>query len=448
MDIITLLVNLHMDLIARDIFSYLDETSLRNCESVSKSWYFVIREGKLWKQLFHQVAKSQPDLEALHQYKKSEAKNQLENENVQFKRLFNGPHHVNKNWSCGKFETRRIELDDVKVSHLIEMDDKRIIFGLESDSGPSKIMVWNRWKLESECLLVTPAKAKMTDIKLYGELIFTSHADKSILVWDLKTREITVQFLGKEVPDGMIYPSLHVDHNLLIGLFTSISYDDEQLDRESHEYCSCATIRRMSSSPVHMVFEKIELIPYASAYKCDSNNNYFALFLDCPEEKIKIELRSIDSFQVIRQLNVSMGDFVTCSNGMLATVPALVAGEQSEKIKFWDPNTLSCKQTWITQGLVNEVIFSSRHILFLDSNFKMTACNLPTFSDDDLETERMVNGIFEFELDYEEENYADLIEHIPFMLCDGLQFITVSTQISEGTSKSFLTIRDFIKPGI
>ena len=78
-DLISLLIERHMDLIAKDILSYLDETSLRNCESVSKSWYFVIRRGKLWKEPFNRYAKWYPTFGALLLHKKSENIDLLEN---------------------------------------------------------------------------------------------------------------------------------------------------------------------------------------------------------------------------------------------------------------------------------------------------------------------------------------------------------------------------------
>ena len=109
-----------------------------------------------------------------------------------------------------------------------------------------------------------------------------------------------------------------------------------------------------------------------------------------------------------------------------------------------EPSIFSCKQSWITKSLVNQVTFAPRYDLLLDSNFKVTVCKLPTFSDGDVETEHMEkNAIFEFQLNDKERNGGQ-----PFILCDDLQIITISTPISEGTVKSIITVRDFIKPRI
>ena len=59
-DIINRLVQHPMILIARDIFFLLDFRSLRNCELVSKSWYFAIRNDNIWKRRYHREEMKRP----------------------------------------------------------------------------------------------------------------------------------------------------------------------------------------------------------------------------------------------------------------------------------------------------------------------------------------------------------------------------------------------------
>ena len=109
-------------------------------------------------------------------------------------------------------------------------------------------MVCNRWNLEFEYqFVVNLVNVEKVDHKLYGELLFISHADKSILVWNLMTRQSILHLPGNEVPAGLIYPTLCVDHNLLIAFFTSISpYENG----ENEEWNSCVTIRRIDPAMV------------------------------------------------------------------------------------------------------------------------------------------------------------------------------------------------------
>jgi hypothetical protein len=59
-DIINRLVQHHMIFNARDIFFLLDFRSLRNCELVSKSWYFAIRNDNIWKRRYHREEMKRP----------------------------------------------------------------------------------------------------------------------------------------------------------------------------------------------------------------------------------------------------------------------------------------------------------------------------------------------------------------------------------------------------
>ncbi len=74
MDIVGQLIAKHMNLIAENILWHLDDISLKNCESVSKTWYLVIRNGNLWKLLYNNVSHKNPLLQALLQvlFKKSQ----------------------------------------------------------------------------------------------------------------------------------------------------------------------------------------------------------------------------------------------------------------------------------------------------------------------------------------------------------------------------------------
>ena len=192
----------------------------------------AITHVKLWKQLFQRVGKNQPNLQALLLYKKNTQGDQIESDNLLFKKLFSGPEHVSKNWNCGKFETRKLHIGEFGGTDVISMDTRRIVLCSESALSPTdtvRLAVFNRWKLELECMLVVPQNASdVRDAKLYGELLFTSHFNNNICVWDLITRKVVV--LEEELPNNGLEhegtrQSLHVAHNLLIcvGFYARIS---------------------------------------------------------------------------------------------------------------------------------------------------------------------------------------------------------------------------------
>ena len=428
-DIISLLVKRHMNLIAENILSFLDDISLKHCEAVSKTWYLTIRNGKLWKHLFNRISHEKSLLQTLLKRRQLEAKHDMEKDEFLYKRLFHCQLSLSQNWSSGNYSTSSTNLGEVSVS-IVVMDAKRILFALRtSPSVPSSIMVWNRWTLESEQFLVGHQEW-VTDLQICGELIFCSYYDGTVLVWDLKTKEVVQQFQDQEVVDWVI---IHAAHQLLITC-TSIASGPSNRD-------TSITVRRIHS-PAEMVIETTQDIPNFKVCKLVSDDKYFAVFLSSAEDEwIKLQLRSTADFRCLREINNLIHaedsfDYHTCR---------LVTGSPEGVIKIWNPETEVCKQTWKCPEMIDQLHLSSQHIVARHSEgTKFIVWNLPSLDSIDTDlimSEQVSNGLFQIETN-EEVEVMD-----PSFIFDELQILNISVKDILGTSpsSSVLTVRDFLK---
>lgn len=423
-DIVSLLVKRHMNLVVENILSFLDHNSLQSCEFVSKTWYLVIRNGKLWKRLYGRVSQRKPLLQNLMIRRELEAKHDTENDEFLYKRLFYAQQTLVQNWSSGKYKTSLKALGEVSVS-IFTMDARRILYGLRtSPSFPSSIMVWNRWTMESEHFLVGHQEW-ITDMQICGDLIFCSYYDGTILVWDLKTKEVVQQFQDQEVVDWVV---IHAAHGLLI---TCTSILSGLTDRDTS-----VTIRRIHS-PTEMAIEKTEEISNMKVSMLVSDENYFAVVLSSSSRNcIKLQLRSPVDFQCVHEISnlISHEDSYAYHSGWLVT------GSSEGIIKVWNPVTQTCVQTWNSQEKIEDLHLSSKHIVTRNSDGKLFAWDLPISDRINLLEKPSPSCLFEIN-GSEEVSMMD-----PSLIVDELQILTISVKDIPKTdaSTSALTIRDFL----
>ncbi|XP_045025122.1 F-box and WD repeat domain-containing 11-B-like [Daphnia magna] len=288
-DIVSLLVKRHMNLVVETILSFLDHNSLQSCEFVSKTWYLVIRNGKLWKRLYGRVSQRKPLLQNLMARRELEAKHDTENDEFLYKRLFYAQQTLVQNWSSGKYKTSLKALGEVSVS-IFTMDARRILYVLRtSPSVPSSIMVWNGWTMESEHFLVGHQEW-ITDMQICGDLIFCSYYDGTILVWDQKTKEVVQQFQDQEVVDWVV---IHASHGLLITCTSILSgLTDQDIS---------VTIRRIHS-PTEMAIERV-YESFRKRFDPDHHNNY-----SCQEE---LDVDMVLDFPLDQMHLVDEGAYIT-----------------------------------------------------------------------------------------------------------------------------------------
>lgn len=429
-DIIYLLVKRKMVDVVEDIFSYFDEDSLRNCEIVSKSWYSAIKNGKFWKNLFKRESNKKKVLQTYFERNK----NKLEENEYHYKKLFNAPQHLNNNWTRGNFQTKSVPVGEMTVTNLT-MDAKRIVFALKRPKSnlSSSIMVWNRWTLETECVLEAPIKAKITDLELYGELIFCSHATGSIFVWNLITKTTIARFPGKQWAESV---DIHIAHGLLVACYGLVI---PQLSLASTK--TEVIIRRIFDPPSKMEIEETEMISQASVCMLESDSNYFGFVLESVFGlRTKFQLRSSANFQILRELDISFASSLGYSNGWLVTA-------NEEEIKIWDAETLKCHSSWLANKPVEDIYITSRHVIASDSKNKFTVWDSP--SKTGTQPRRTQNGLFQFELLEEERGgffHGSMVECVNF---DEFQFVTISERYGcerSPVSSDFrmLNVRDFM----
>lgn len=423
-DIISLLVKRHMNLIAENILSFVDHNSLQSCEFVSKTWYLVVRNGKLWRQLYRRISQQKPLLQTLMKRRELEATHDVDKDQFLFKRLFYAQQTLEQSWSSGQYKTTLKAIGEVSVS-IFTMDAKRILFGLRtSPSVPSSIMVWNRWTMESEHFLVGHQEW-ITDMQICGELIFCSYYDGTILVWDLKTKEVVQQFQDQEVVDWVV---IHAAHGLLI---TCTSITSSPTDRDTS-----LTIRRIHS-PTEMVIEKTEEISSMKVSVLVSDENYFAVFLSSASGScIKLQLRSTTDFHCIHEIN----NLISSEDSYAYHCGWLVTASSEGTIKIWDPVTETCVQTWNSQVKIEELHLSSKHIVTRNSEGKLFVWDLPMRGSIELEEKPSPSCLFQID-GAEEVSIMD-----PSLVVDELQILTISVKDIPNTnaSSSVLTIKDFL----
>lgn len=407
-----------MNFIAEKIMSYLDSASLHNCEMVSKTWYWVIQNGRLWKKMFNKLSHERQLLNTLFSSRFG-SKSQDENDELIYKRICNVDHIVDKNWKSGKYSTYSKNLGEGSVS-LFEMDKKRIVFGLRnSASVPSSVMVYNRWTLEFEHALVGHQEW-ITSMQLCGDLIFCSYYDGTVLIWDLKTKEVVQQFQDQEVVDWVV---VHSNHGMLISS-TSVASGPYERD-------STVTIRRFLS-PTDMAVLRQDEIPNAKINRIQSDKNGFIVFL-MQNDSVQFQIRSKADFQCVHTIEdiISIGgNFAYCSG-------QLVTASDEGAIKIWDIETKKCKISWPSGETIDELRLTAQHIIARNSTGKITVWDIPTVKN---ELQELCTPKKLFQIEGEEVDTMD-----PSLDVDELQILTVSVkEVSRAVSTSTLSVCDFL----
>ena len=339
-DIINRLVQHHMILIARDIFSLLDFRSLRNCELVSKSWYFAIRNDNIWKRRYHREEMKRPHF---YQCLEKHAIFNLHMEHVSLLGCL-----YNKLLLAIESDQRKLKLPcnlirkpyiyQMFEDMFLTMDNKRIIVGENNryserfyDIYPVVVFVYDSFTLKIECILKARDAGRIKFMQLQGDLLFCSfYSNKLIYVWDLASKQI-VQKLQDDIPGQCVDGLFHAAHGLLISCYNVAagSKFQKEIDGDTH------LIVRRIQSPTEMAIEKKEHLPLWEINQVESDANYFAVSLSfgVPESR-EIQIRSKFDFQIIHCIEMTP-DYKCCSfhNGQLLIVDIV---SNRIQIKFWE----------------------------------------------------------------------------------------------------------------
>lgn len=309
-DVIQLVHEKCTDLVTDYIFSLLDTSSLKNAETVSKLWYSIIRKFKIWSKQYENMNLKCSALSLLLQRRISEGFNTVDDEFLH-KRLLTAYEKVQKNWDTGN-HLKKI----INVGHCTRsvMDSKRIIV-IESTLS---VTMWNRWTLEAEDLPVqsdnTPSE--LTHLELSNDLLFCSYRDGTIVARNLVKKMVIFQFTDESMSGCDL--KIHVAHGLLVSFKTVVGQDwggDQTM----------FSVRSLKTPSEIVTQELTNRIPCARVKEVTSDDNYFVVFVFCSNhcvvspDDFKIELRSVTSFEILREICgiMSSDEIFSYSNGWL-----------------------------------------------------------------------------------------------------------------------------------
>jgi hypothetical protein len=325
-----------MYFIVREIFAYLNEDSLRVCESVSQQWNLAVSDCKMWTKLYQKEQQQflirglKARMQAIG-WQNSTPKA----DESWFKKLFDAKLHVEKNWQIGNYRIDEATIRNCRVI-TVTFDTKRIVFGVIPVNyfGFSKIIVCNRWTLDVECVLNCPIQQWITKVHIDGDIIYCSHLEGNIYIWDLQTKEIITIMKKDEL---LQWTKSYLAH----GFFVACYFTGTQSNL-------VVSIRRISKPISDMKVEKILRISGSVLRNVDIDKDYLVLSLCRLSFTVyAIQIRSTQhDFSIIHELDFSYDPFFNYSYGNGYLVASLFE-EGRENIKLWDIETLKLKATWI-----------------------------------------------------------------------------------------------------
>ena len=360
-DIIKLVHEKCMNSVTNYIFSLLDITCLKTAETVSKLWYSIIKKGKIWNKKYENMNFKYPALSLLLQRRISEGFNIVDDKFLH-KRLLNAYEKVQMNWDTGN-HLKKI----INVGHCTRfiMDSKRIIV-IESTLS---VTMWNRWTLEVEHLPVQSVStlSELTHLDLSDDFLFCSYRDGTIVAWDILKQMVVFQFTDESMSGCDL--KIHVAHGLFV-TFKSVVGQDWGGNQ------TMFSVRSLKSPSDIITQELTNRIPCARVKEVTSDDNYFVVFVFCSNtcvvapDDFKIELRSVTSFEILREIcGIMSSDEIFCYfNGWL------VAGLTS--VCMWDIEEYNCPHTIPTtfdnwdeyETEVADIQLDGEHLIIRDTN--------------------------------------------------------------------------------
>lgn len=328
LDIIQQLHEKCMESVVEYIFSLLDISCLRTAETVCKLWYSIVKKRKLWKKLYQNHNFRSSTLNLLLDRRTCEGFNTAEDEFLH-KRLLNAYEKVQQNWVIGNHVKK-----SVNVGHCSRfvMDSKRVI----TMDSTLCVTMWNRWTLEEERLPLESEDgiSELTHLQLAEDLVFCSYRDGTIVAWDIMEKAVSFRFKDENISGCDL--KIHTAHGLLVS-FVTVTGSVRGCDQTRFSV-------RSVQKPFSIVAEELtKRIPCARVKDVTSDNNYFVVFLFCSNnyvvsaEDVKIQLRSIDTFEILREIcGIMPSDHVfKYFDGWL------VAGIRT--IRIWDIEKSNCQ---------------------------------------------------------------------------------------------------------
>lgn len=323
-----------MDFVTEKILSYLDTKTLKAAEAVSKSWHDVIKRTRQWETLYQRNKSKHPALGLLLERRNTEGHKR---DHFLSKRLLSAHEILKENWQTGNYVEKSV---DVGHCSRFLMDSNYII---TVDSTLS-MALWSRWNLhEGEALPLqsTTTLDELTYFELYNGCVFCSYRNGSFVVWDIKSKSIRHRFQDDQMSGVDL--KIYVAHDLIIG-FVSVSSVSA-----NEGYQTRFSVRSVHRPQELVSHELTSRIPCATVKSISSDANYFVVFMLCSNDYIvsgedfKIQLRSINSFEILREVYgvVSSRDIFQYFDGWLVAAGT----EHMGVVSIWDIEQGNCRHT-------------------------------------------------------------------------------------------------------
>lgn len=311
--------------IAIEILSYLDYKDICSCMEVSKSWFKVLQDESLWKNLISRI----PLSIRYNRFKKAVQETETDmpdNDVLNWKFLSKNAYILNDNWTKAKYHRMELRGHDDAV-YTAQQDDKHIISG----SRDHTVKIWDI--KTGICLATFVAHDKSVLCLQFDENeIVSGSSDASIKIWDRRTLQL--KNVLKSHSDSVL--NLRMDENYIV------SGSRDRLIK---------VWNRRSGKLLRT------LVGHASAVNAIAFKNN--LIVSGSGDRL-IKVWDFETGEILRNL-VGHNRGVACLHFDGYTI---ISGASDEKIRIWDVHTGECKKILVGHsGLIRALHFDDRYIV-------------------------------------------------------------------------------------
>merc|ERR1719427_1918373 len=193
-DFITALPSMGLQHISEKILSYVNASSLCNCELVCREWYRVVQSGHLWRRLIERHVRTDSlwkGLATRRGWGHYLTKRGIPEKNDDFYRelypkIINEIKVIEQDWRRGNFHLDKIQCrsDNSKGVYCLQYDDEKIVSGLRDNT----IKLWDKKSLECTKILQGHTGSVLC-LQYDDNVIITGSSDSTVRVWCVRTGE-------------------------------------------------------------------------------------------------------------------------------------------------------------------------------------------------------------------------------------------------------------------
>ncbi|WAQ82722.1 hypothetical protein PtA15_3A86 [Puccinia triticina] len=326
-----------------------DPRHLLSARAVSKSWQRLAEDSLIWKQLSQLIGLAQP---TPHWTATSEAAPQLN-----WLKLFRDRYIIDRRWRHGSQLSKKLKGHKDSV-YCLQMHDQQIITG----SRDRTIKVWDSRSRECQRTLLGH-KGSVLCVRFDAELLLSGSSDSSVFVWDRASWTVVRELVGHR--SGVL------DLGLTSTVFVSCSKDttikiwnrpDGALLRTITGHTGPVNALELSLQPLATLLNQPDPSPSSPPL---SN----ALLSASGDSSMK--LWDTHSGLLIRTFDGHLRGLACLK--LVEHLRQIITGSNDETIKIWNLLTGQCLRTLLGHsGLVRSLDFSLRHNRLVSGSYDKT----------------------------------------------------------------------------